>query len=80
MKLVKNGDIMLPVDGNGVSIFFEPVRSQQTVFCIEGHKRSDLRTFEVLPTDFFWATFSRFLQKVALVEIGEKHPNGIKMT
>ena len=29
MKLVKNSDITLTVDGNGVPIFFEPVRSQQ---------------------------------------------------
>ena len=65
MKLVKNSDTTLTVDGNDVPIFIEPVRSQQTVLCIEGHKRSDLRTFEVLLTDFFWATFSRFLQKVA---------------
>ena len=57
MKLVKNSDIALTVDGNGVPIFFEPVWSQQTVLCIESHKRSDLRTFEVLLTDFFWATF-----------------------
>ena len=31
MKLVKNSDITLTVDGNGVPIFFEPVSSQQTV-------------------------------------------------
>ena len=42
MKLVKNSDIALTVDGNSVPIFFEPIRSQQTVLCIEGHKRSDL--------------------------------------
>ena len=48
----------LTADGNGAPIFFEPVRSQQTVLCIEGNKRSDLWTFEVLLTDFFWATFS----------------------
>ena len=65
MKLVKNSDIMLAVDGNGVPIFFEPVRSQQNVLCIEGHKRCDVRTFEVLLTDFFWATFRRNLEKVA---------------
>ena len=65
MKLVKISDIMLTVDGNGVPIFFEPVQSQQNELGIEGHKRSDLRTFEVLLTDFFWATFSRFFQKVA---------------
>ena len=58
MKLVKNSDIMLTVNGNGVPIFFEPVRSQQTMLCIEGHKRSYSRTFEVLLTDFFQATFS----------------------
>ena len=57
MKLVKNSDITLTVDGNGAPIFFEPVRSQQTVLCIEGHKRSDLRTFEVLLTYFVRATF-----------------------
>ena len=56
MKLLKNSDIMLTVGGNGVPIFFEPVRSQQNVLCIEGHKLSDFRTFEVLLTDFFWAT------------------------
>ena len=56
MKLVKNSDITLTVDGNGVPIFFEPVMSQQTVLCIEGHKRM---TFEVLLTDFLWATFWR---------------------
>ena len=59
MKLLKNSDIMLTVDGNGVPIFFESVRSQQNVLCIEGHKLSDFRTLEVLLTDFFWATFSR---------------------
>ena len=64
MKLVKNSDITLTVDGNGVPIFFEPVRSQQTVLCVKDHKRSDLRTFEVLLTDFFWVTFWRNLEKV----------------
>ena len=58
MKLVKNSDITLTVDGNDASIFFETVRFQQTVLCIEGYKRCDLRTFEVLLTDFFQATFS----------------------
>ena len=58
MKLVKNSHIKLTVGGNGAPIFFEPVRSQQTVLCIEGHKRSDHRNFEVLFTDFFRATFS----------------------
>ena len=42
MKLVKNSDITLTFDGNGMPIFFEPVRSQQTVLGIEGHKCSDL--------------------------------------
>ena len=50
MKLVKNSDITLTVDGNGAPIFFEPVKSQQTVLCIEGHKYSDFRTFEALLT------------------------------
>ena len=58
MKLVKNSDVTLTVDGNGAPIFFEPARSQQTMLCIEGHKRNDLRIFEVLLTDFFQATFS----------------------
>ena len=58
MKLVKNSDITLTADGNGAPIFFEPVRSQQTVLCNEGHKRIELRTFKVLHTDFFRATFS----------------------
>ena len=58
MKLVKNSDITLTADGNGVPIFFEPARSQQIVLCIEGYKRSDLWTFEVLLTDFFRAIFS----------------------
>ena len=57
MKLVKNSDITLTADGNGAPIFFEPVRSQQTVLCNGGHKRSDLRTFKVLHTDFFRAAF-----------------------
>ena len=46
MKLVKGDDIMLTVDGNGASIFLEPVRSQQTVLCILHHRCSDLWTFE----------------------------------
>ena len=58
MKLVKNSNITLTVDGNGAPMFFESVRSQQTVLCIEGHKRSNLLTFEVLLTDFFRDTFS----------------------
>ena len=58
MELVKNSDTMLTVDGNGALIFFEPIRSQQTKLCIEGHKRSDFWTFEVLLTDFFCPTFS----------------------
>ena len=73
MELVKNSDITLTVDGNGVPIFFEPVRSQQTVRCIEGHKRNDLWTFEVLLTNFFWATFDP-------EEIGEKHLKRSKVT
>ena len=43
MKLVKNSDITLTVNGNGVPIFFEPVRFQQTVLCIGRQpKRTDL--------------------------------------
>ena len=53
MKLVKNSDITLTVDGNGVPIFFEPVKSQQNVLCIESHKLIDLRTVEVLLPNFF---------------------------
>ena len=91
MKLVKNSDITLTVGGNGVPVFFEPVRSQQTVLCIEGHKLSDLWTIEMLLTDFFWATFWRSTSKVrrslqslsgesSPEEIGEKHLNGPKVT
>ena len=65
MKLVKNSDITLTVDGNGEPNFFEPMRSQQTVLCIEGHKPSDPRAFEVLLIDFFRATFS--LKHLAVV-------------
>ena len=58
MKMVKNSNITLTVDGNVVPIFFEPVRSQQIVLCIEDHKLSEFQTFEVLLIDFFRDTFS----------------------
>ena len=58
MKLVKNSDIWITVDGNDTPIFLEPVSSQQTVLCIEGYRRSNLRTFGMLLTDFFGPTFS----------------------
>ena len=71
MKLVKNSDITLTVDGDGVFIFFKPVRSEQTMLCVEGHKRSDLRAFEVLLADFFRDTFS---PKHFVVVINRPHP------
>ena len=91
MKLVKNSDITLTVDGNGVPIFFEPVKSQQNVLCIESHKLSDLRTVEVLLPSFFWDTLWRSTSKVRRSlrslsgesipeEIGEEHLNGPKVT
>ena len=74
MKFVKNSDTTFTVDGNGAPIFFKPIRSQQTVLCIEGHKRSDLQTFEVLLTDFFRALLS--LKHVVVVIY---HPIGIRV-
>ena len=58
MKLVKNSDITLTVENNGAPHFLRT--SKVPAKCALG-----LRIFEVLLTDFFWATFSRVLQKLA---------------
>ena len=73
MKLIKNSDITLIVDGDGVPIFFEPVRSQQTVLCIEGHERSDLRTFEVPSHRFLLGYFLRMSAESSPEEIGSRY-------